>query len=160
MPTQPLDLVAGFVVSAIGPVVLISGVGLLILSTTNRLSHLIDRIRYITDQIRKSDERQPELEEQLVVLMQRTRLLRRSLLMYMSCIFLDAATVIMLFVLQLLRIDFGLLIATLFSLSLLALIAGILFFTIDVKHNLDALEIESHRAHPPAARLKKVKRNG
>ncbi len=43
---------------AIVPVILISGVGLLLLSMTNRLGRLIDRSRALTDAARRAEDAQ------------------------------------------------------------------------------------------------------
>ncbi len=55
---------------AVSPVILISGVGLLLLSMTNRLGRVIDRARSIADRRRREDatEHQHRLEMQLPIL--------------------------------------------------------------------------------------------
>jgi Na+/melibiose symporter-like transporter len=127
---------------AIGPVVLISGVGLLILSMTNRLSHMIDRIRALHVEIKKAGGDDKGHTEQLEVLFKRSRLIRNCLMMFVLSILLDAMMVIMLFFIKLMELGAAVLIAILFSLSLLCMIAGLVFFIIDVAENLRALKIE------------------
>jgi len=127
---------------AIGPVVLISGVGLLILSLTNRMSHMIDRIRTLHAEIRRSGDPDKSLDAQMEVLLKRSRFIRNGLLMFVLSILLDAVMVIMLFFIKLMELGAAALIAILFSLSLLCMIAGLIFFIIDVSHNLWALRIE------------------
>ena len=127
---------------AIGPLVLVSGVGLLILSMTNRMSHLIDRIRGLHADILKTDGADKAHHLQLEVLFQRTRIIRNGLLMFVLSILLDAVTVIMLFIFKLMELGSVILIAVLFSLSLLCMIAGLVYFLIDVFYNLRALKIE------------------
>jgi len=57
---------------AVGPVVLISGVGLLILSLTNRLGRVIDRGRVLTDELRQNPEStRPNASEQVRILVRR-----------------------------------------------------------------------------------------
>jgi hypothetical protein len=127
---------------AISPVVLISGVGLLILSMTNRMAHLIDRIRSLHAEIRRTGDPDKSLDAQMEVLLKRSWLIKTGLLMFVLCILIDAMVVIMLFLIKLSGIGVGWLIALLFSASLLAMIAGLVLFIIDVSHNLWALRIE------------------
>jgi len=137
-----LDDVIRILQLAIGPVVLISGVGLLILSMTNRMSHLIDRIRALHAEIKRTGDEDKELDAQLEILLKRSRIIKSGLLMLVLSILLDAVMVILLFLIKLLGIGAGWLIALLFSFSLLCIISGLVFFVIDVSHNLWALSIE------------------
>lgn len=128
---------------AIGPVVLISGVGLLILSMTNRMAHLIDRIRSLVRETAADERRQAVLRAQLAVLLKRSRLIRLSLMMFVLSILIDAMMIIALFFVKLYSLDAGLVIAVLFSLSLLCVIAGLVFFIADITINLRALKLET-----------------
>jgi hypothetical protein len=63
---------------AIGPVVLISGVGLLILSLTNRLGRVIDRGRTLAAEMRDANEpKHPKITDQLHILSLRSDLSRK-----------------------------------------------------------------------------------
>ena len=137
-----LDDVIRILQLAIGPVVLISGVGLLILSMTNRMSHLIDRIRALHTEIKRTGDTDKSLDAQMEVLLKRSRLIKTGLLMSVLSILLDAVMVILLFLVKLSGIGAGWLIALLFSASLVCIIIGLIFFIIDVSHNLWALRIE------------------
>ena len=50
MPTNPLTEIVSVLQVAIAPVILISGVGLLLLSLTNRFGRAVDRTRQIHQQ--------------------------------------------------------------------------------------------------------------
>src|SRR5215831_9165895 len=62
---------------AIGPVILVSGVGLLLLSMTNRLGRVIDRSRRLSEAVRQSSpEEKGRIVAQLLILSHRARLIR------------------------------------------------------------------------------------
>jgi hypothetical protein len=64
---------------AIGPVILISGVGLLLLSMTNRLGRAIDRARILREEIRsKSSVDEQNIKEQLNILWHRADIIRKA----------------------------------------------------------------------------------
>jgi len=145
MSTSSLDDLIRILQLAISPVVLISGVGLLILSMTNRMSQLINRMRVIHQEILKTDEYDQEWEDQLKILFRRARLLKLGLLMFVLCILLDALMVIALFLIKLTGVNAGFIIALLFSFSLLGMVAGLVLFAGDVVANLRALKLELAR---------------
>ena len=67
---------------AIGPVILISGVGLLLLSMTNRLGRVIDRARILDRELRPGSPEDPHRNrEQLRILIDRARLLRLAIVL-------------------------------------------------------------------------------
>ena len=81
--------------TAIGPVVLISGVGLLVLSLTNRLGRVIDRGRILAGEMRAAPgPRHPQTEEQLHILSRRARLLQRSIFFSILCVLFAAILII------------------------------------------------------------------
>jgi len=58
--------------TAVSPVVLISGVGLLLLTMTNRLGRIVDRARSLAARVKEADGEDPEpLHAQLRILSQR-----------------------------------------------------------------------------------------
>jgi hypothetical protein len=76
---------------AIGPVILISGVGLLLLSMTNRLGRAIDRSRVLCQELRTdASEEQPNRRAQLQILRGRAQLLRRAITLASVSILLAA----------------------------------------------------------------------
>ena len=144
MPNPNINDLIRVLQIAISPVVLISGVALLILSMTNRMSHLIDRMRVIHHEILRTSD-PAEWDRQLQILLKRVRLIKLGLLMFALCILLDSLVVIALFLLSLTGTGSGWLVALLFSLSLAFMIAGVVIFLVDVSFNLNALELELGR---------------
>jgi uncharacterized protein DUF2721 len=86
--------------SVIGPVVLILGIGLLILSMTNRFGRVIDRGRSLTRElpvIPRQD--QIRVNEQLRILSRRAEYLRHAITAAVISILMAAVLIITLFVL-------------------------------------------------------------
>ncbi len=134
--------------TAIGPVILISGIGLLLLTMTNRLARTIDLARELLDQYEElSKSARLKIDREIVVLWKRARYVRNAIfLASLTC--LGAATlIILLFMTSLLHFDLPLLVESIFIISMLCLIAALVFFLLDVNLTLSALriELEGHR---------------
>ena len=129
--------------TAIGPTILISGVGLLLLTMTNRLARTIDRARITARELPTgSGPDHAKAVEQLRILWRRARLIRLSItLASMSALF-AAILIIVLFVTALLQIETAWLICALFSVCLACLIGSLMVFIHDVNQALAALKLE------------------
>ena len=80
MPLTPVKELIPVLQMAIGPVILISGVGLLLLTLTNRYGRTIDRSRQLVRELRElAGSDQQRLEGQIKILYRRARLIRLSL---------------------------------------------------------------------------------
>ncbi len=129
--------------TAIGPVVVISGVGLLLLTMTNRLGRIVDRSRALAHQARTSEgEAEEAAHAQLRILGERAQLVRMAILLAGICVLFIALVVITLFVTALLRVEIAWLVATLFIISMLCLVASLLFFVRDINKSLQATAVE------------------
>ncbi|MCL4218971.1 MAG: DUF2721 domain-containing protein [Candidatus Hydrogenedentes bacterium] len=128
---------------AIGPVILISGVGLLLLSMTNRFGRVIDRARVLTDVLRGSpQEHRPRLIPQLRILSRRARLVQLSIIFASLSVLLAAFLIIALFLTALINIDQTLLIVIIFIGCMTSLILSLILFIMDINLSLNALELE------------------
>jgi hypothetical protein len=130
---------------AIGPVVLVSGVGLLLLTMTNRLGRVIDRSRLLAHELKASTLDGPEWEhklDQLKILVRRGNALRQAIALAGLSVLLAAVLVILLFLTALLRLEIAWLIALCFISGMLALIASLTIFIGDVNRSLLALNFE------------------
>ncbi len=68
--------------TAIGPVILISGVGLILLTMTNRLGQTVNRIRNLNDNLVKANvSRRTKVISQIQILIRRARLIRLAILL-------------------------------------------------------------------------------
>ncbi len=122
--------------TAISPVILISGVGLLLLTMTNRLGRTIDRARALSS-IGKPDENR--IAGQLAILLKRAKILRAAILLASLSALLSAIMVILLFLALLLKMEWIHLIAGIFITSMAALIGSLVLFMRDVNQSLGAL---------------------
>jgi Protein of unknown function (DUF2721) len=128
---------------SIGPVILISGVGLLLLSMTNRLGRTIDRSRILVELRRSgSPEERQRSELQLDVLWRRARLLRAAITLAGASVLLASVLIIMLFVSVLLQWELAMIIIVLFTSCMAAVIGSMIFFLRDIDLSLHALATE------------------
>lgn len=145
--------------SAIGPVILFSGVGLLLLSMTNRFGRVIDRARLLTRELRTVE---PALHDrtvaQLRILMRRARIIRAAIALGALSVLLAALLIIVLFLEALLHYDAALPISGLFIGCMLCVIASLLLFLGDINLSLTALKFEvgalddAHSGNPTTSR--------
>jgi anti-sigma-K factor RskA len=128
---------------AIGPVILISGVSLLLLSMTNRLGRAIDRARLLTETHRKgTEEDRARAKGQMEILWQRAKLIRAGIVWAASAVLLVAVLIISLFISTLLGWETGVVIAILFGSSMVALVMALVYFIRDINLSLHALKLE------------------
>ena len=128
---------------AIGPVILISGVGLLLLTMTNRLGRVIDRARTLYEKLRtETPTEQDRTRAQLKILQRRAGFVRQAIILATLSILLAALLIISLFFAALLRLDVGWLIMLFFIGCLLSLIGSLLTFIRDINQSLLALKLE------------------
>jgi hypothetical protein len=128
---------------AVGPVILISGVGLLLLSMTNRLGRVIDRARILDRELRPGSPEDPHRNrEQLRILVDRARLLRMAIVLASVSVLLAACLIISLFLATLLKLNAGALILVQFVGCLGCLICSIIEFIRDVNLSLAAMKLE------------------
>lgn len=139
-----LDQIVPVLQLSIGPVILISGAGLILLSMTNRYGRVIDRARILAESIREAaGSGAPRFQSQLQILMQRARLLRMAIAFTSASLLLAALLIIALFLVALIGIKSALLIIILFTACMLSLIAGLIIFIADVNVSLSALKVET-----------------
>ncbi len=137
---------------AIGPVILISGVGLLLLSLTNRFGRAVDRSRQLIREMRESDgEERQRLAGQIEILFRRARLIQRAIILAVTSVFFAAVLIITLFFAALLKWELVMLITLLFVGCLGCLIASLIAFIADIHLSLRALKLEFGHEKPGAA---------
>ena len=143
MPMTPLRELIPVLQVAIGPVILISGVGLLLLTQTNRYGRTIDRARQLVHELRElaGADRQ-RLEGQIDILYRRARLLRLSILLAGVSVLLVSLLITVLFLTALLKLEAGLLVSLLFIACLVALSGSLVAFIRDINLSLVALRLE------------------
>jgi hypothetical protein len=129
--------------AAIGPVILISGVGLLLLSMTNRYGRIIDRTRSMADLLRLAPETERErFASQLEVLSRRAGLARMAITLATISVLLAASLVIALFLAALFHSEIVIFSVILFIACMLSLITSLGFLLGEINLSLTALKLE------------------
>ena len=129
--------------TAIGPVILISGVGLLLLSMTNRLSRVIDRARNLlaVSESQAGPTKQKTLA-QIDILWSQAKLIRLSILFAAISLLCAALLIIILFITALFGIEDAWLLSIIFIACLGSLIASLIVFITDINRSLSAFKVE------------------
>ncbi len=147
MDALPASQLLPTIQAAVTPVILISGMGLLLLTMTNRMGRIMDRTRDYAAQIRQSAAGEREhLEAMLESTWRRAKIVRLALTFATSSMLMSAALVIVIFLGVVLQRDLGGLMLALFVAAILLLIAALLAFLRDVFVSLSALRVEVQRA--------------
>jgi type IV secretory pathway VirB6-like protein len=137
---------------AITPVILISGMGALMITLTNRMARIVDRTRDLAEAIPTADpdERQ-HLESQLTIMWRRTLMIRRAvtsngLSMLVSCLLIVA-----LFAAAMFDWNMRIMVLLLFAASIVLLTASLVDFLRDIFISLHALRLQVERARQKPA---------
>ncbi|MFO1515109.1 MAG: DUF2721 domain-containing protein [Verrucomicrobiota bacterium] len=134
---------------AIGPVILISGVGLLLLTMTNRLGRAIDRARQLAAELRRANPHdRAETLAQVVIIYRRARLLRLTIALAALSVLLAGVLIISLFLTALMHWENGLAVSLVFIACLGSLIASLVTFIYDIHLSLVALKLELRQVKP------------
>src|SRR6516164_8100266 len=104
MPTTQLSQLIPVLQVAIGPVILISGVGLLLLTLSNRFGRAVDRSRQLGREMREAaDADRRRLAQQVEILYRRARVIRLSIIMAAVSVLVASLLIMVLFLTALLR---------------------------------------------------------
>ena len=129
--------------AAIAPCIFISGLGLLLLTMTNRLGRSIDRIRTFTAAIKEAAAQEiPGIRAQIAIIYRRCRLLQTAIGLVATSMFFVSSIMLMLFSALAFNIQLVMLIKIFFAASLVCFILSLIFFFWDVRLSLDSLKIE------------------
>lgn len=135
--------------ASIAPFVLISGIGLLLLSMTNRLARPTDIIRRLLLDLQSAPEKdKSSLIDQIGHLRKRCAILRTSIFLSILAIVCVSGVTLLLFASLVFKIRLHFLVEILFGGSLVCLISSLLYLMQDIRttlHSLD-LEIERHNS--------------
>jgi hypothetical protein len=128
---------------AIGPVILISGVGLLLLTMTNRFGRIIDRTRQLSRELRSAQSPEPgRIVAQLDILLARARIVRGAIAAASVSVLLAAILIIVMFIGALFKLPSAALVVGLFTCCLAFLIGSLVLFIREVNLSLRALFLE------------------
>ena len=151
MPTIPLNEIIPVLQVAIGPVILISGIGLLLLTMTNRLGRAIDRARLLKAELSKrTDAEREQVLAQVAILYRRAKMIRLGLTFAALSALLASGLVITLFITALLHAESGIPAGVIFVACLGALFVSLVAFICDINMSLHALKLELQGINPDA----------
>ncbi len=125
---------------SIGPVILISGVGLILLSMSNRFARVIDRSRLLSKDFNNvSNIDRIRIVEELRILSSRAKIVRAAIALAVLSVLLAALLVISLFLGALFQMGIAVYIVAIFILCMLSLVTSLLLFLADINLSLKAL---------------------
>jgi len=128
--------------AAVTPLVLISGVGLILLSLVNRYSHALDRTRQLHNTATENNELYLRRQKQVSHMYRRCNILKNSigfLVLSVAC----SGIIILLSVIQLVTgVNFDNFKTAFLFTGILTLVISILLFFLDIRLSMNALYIE------------------
>ena len=137
---------------AVSPMILLTGVGGLMITLTNRMARIVDRTRDLAGKVRQAKgEDREHFDSQLAVLWRRARLIRQAVTFAALSMLLSCLLVAVIFLDAWLGGRLGLLMVAFFSAGILSLVTALIAFLRDIFLSLHALKLEIDRAHrtPP-----------
>lgn len=148
LPIPDQDKILPLIQLSITPVILISGLGALALSMTNRMGRIVDRTRSLAALLRqeKGDEEHAHLEHQMRILFRRAKIMRLGMTLVTTSMFISGLLILLLFVSQVARVEMSGVVLGAFVASIVAMLAGLGAFIRDVFLSLHALQLEVGRA--------------
>lgn len=133
---------------AITPVILMSGIGAVLLSMTQRMGRIVDRARILSGSLRveKDPEERAHIASQVRTMFRRAKLMRFAMTMATLSVFFSGSLVVVIFVSALVRLELATLILALFVVSVTFLLTAMGTFVRDLYLSLHALGSEVDRA--------------
>lgn len=139
---------------AVTPVILITGLGSLLLTMTNRLGRVVDRTRILAGQVRTADSAErSHLEYQLRTMFRRAKLVRLAVTLAATSMFLSGLLVVVIFLSALLGKELSGIIVGLFVTGIVFLLGALAVFIRDIFLSLVAVGSEVERVLAPHASL-------
>lgn len=133
-----------FLKACITPVALISGVGLLLLTITNRLGRTIDRTRILVAELDKENVQRKENKiNEIRILHRRSEYLRFSIGAITISVITSSLIIPLLFVMMLFNVNLKSYGYILFVLSILSILVSAVYFFMDVVLSLRAIYLEA-----------------
>jgi hypothetical protein len=144
MRNHSLDELVPILQLAIGPVILISGVGMLLMTFTNRFGRVVDRTRGLVRELAAGPEPATAalLRAQAEILTRRASILRLSITLAAVAALLAGILILLLFLGVLLELRIGGGVVLVFAAAVASLIGSLLTFIRDLNLALTALRLD------------------
>ena len=139
--------VAKLIQLALGPVFLLSGVGITLSMLTQRLARIVDRARSLEElRERTQDEKRlKRIDKDLRAIWRRTKYINSAIALSTVSALLTTLVVTLLFASEFTRLTIGGVVAILFSAAMVCLSLAFLMFLIEVRISTNTLRIGEHR---------------
>lgn len=132
---------------AITPVILISGMGALMITLTNRMARIVDRTRELAESIPAADrDERKHLESQLDIMWARSLMMRRAVTCNGLSMLLACLLIVALFGAGMFDWNIKFVVLGLFAASIVMLTASLVDFLRDIFVSLHALHLQVERA--------------
>jgi lipid-A-disaccharide synthase-like uncharacterized protein len=133
-----------FLQACITPVALISGVGLLLLTITNRLGRVVDRVRHLVTELDHPEAKREKIKvNEIHILLKRGRLLKNSIAWILIGMIASCLIIPLLLIMSLFGTDLRVVGQLLFVISILSMFVSLLYFFQDVLQSLHAVKLEA-----------------
>ncbi len=142
MISTSLSTVADTIQTAIAPVFLLAGIGAILNVMVGRLARIVDRARAV--EVLHPRSTGPEHDRhvwELRLIDKRVTVINRAIFLCVSSALSVCMVVALLFVSQLTHSHFGGFVAAFFVLAMLLLMAGLVYFMIEVRMSLEAIHV-------------------
>jgi hypothetical protein len=139
--------VAKLIQLALGPVFLISGVGITLSMLTQRLARIVDRARKLeaSRENPSSEEKLVHIDEDLKVIFRRARHINAAIALSTTSALLTTLVVTLLFASEFMPLSVGGAIAVMFVASMVCLSTAFLMFLLEVRIATNSLRIGVHK---------------
>lgn len=139
---------------AITPVILMSGIGAVLLSMTQRMGRIVDRTRILSGQLRQEKDaaEREHVGQQLTIMFRRAHVMRFAMTMATLSVFMSGLLVVVIFASAFTRLELSAVILGLFVVSVSLLLLGLAMFIRDIFISLKALNAEVARARELSVR--------
>jgi biotin-(acetyl-CoA carboxylase) ligase len=139
--------IAKLIQLALGPVFLLSGVGITLSMLTQRLSRIVDRARTLEDQRERTTEeaRLKHIDKDLRAIWRRTKYINGAIALSTVSALLTTLVVTILFASEFTPMAAGVVVAVIFSAAMICLSLAFLMFLIEVRIAINTLRIGVHK---------------
>jgi biotin-(acetyl-CoA carboxylase) ligase len=141
------ETIARLIQLALGPVFLISGVGITLSMLTQRLARIVDRARTLEQQRESATDeaKLKRIDKDLRVIWRRSRYMNVAIALSTVAALLTTLVVTLLFASEFTHMAVGAIVAIMFVASMVCLSTAFLMFLIEVRIAINTLRIGEHR---------------
>ncbi len=133
-----------FLQACITPVAMISGVGLLLLTITNRLGRIVDRTRQLVTELDMPEVKREKIKmDQIQIFMKRGKFLKFSIAWLLVGMISSCLIIPLLFIMSLIGTDLKTIGYSLLIISIFSLLLSLIYFFQDILLSLNAVRLEA-----------------